>query len=118
MQCPSAQRPRRHCAPWHQATRWPACSTRFQHERRTAAPDVLAPNCAKRQGGCMSAVLKTAPGPLLRVDQLVKHFTIKGGLLSREVGRVHAVDGVSFDLATGETLGLVGRSEERRVGEG
>ena len=48
--------------------------------------------------------------PLLRVDQLVKHFTIKGGLLSREVGRVHAVDGVSFDVAQGETLGLVGES--------
>lgn len=48
--------------------------------------------------------------PLLRVNNLVKHFPLKGGLISREVGRVHAVNGVSFDLAKGETLGLVGES--------
>jgi len=48
--------------------------------------------------------------PLLRVDKLVKHFGIKGGFLGREQGRVHAVDGVSFDLAAGETLGLVDES--------
>jgi oligopeptide transport system ATP-binding protein len=48
--------------------------------------------------------------PLLRVKNLVKHFPIKGGLFSREVARVHAVDGVSFDINRGETLGLVGES--------
>ena len=48
--------------------------------------------------------------PLLQVKNLVKHFPIRGGLLQREVARVHAVDGVSFDLAPGETLGVVGES--------
>jgi oligopeptide/dipeptide ABC transporter ATP-binding protein len=48
--------------------------------------------------------------PLLEVENLRVHFPIKRGLLSRTVGRVFAVDGVSFDLAEGETLGLVGES--------
>ena len=48
--------------------------------------------------------------PLLRVKHLVKHFPVKGGLFGRQVDKVHAVDGVSFDLAKGETLGVVGES--------
>ncbi len=48
--------------------------------------------------------------PLLSVRGLRKHFAVKGGVFSREVERVHAVDGVSFDIAPGETLGLVGES--------
>jgi oligopeptide transport system ATP-binding protein len=48
--------------------------------------------------------------PLLEVSDLVKHYPVRGGLLRRRIGTVHAVDGVSFSLGIGQTLGLVGES--------
>lgn len=48
---------------------------------------------------------------LLEVRDLVKHFPIRQGIIfSKQVGAVQAVDGVSFDILKGETLGLVGES--------
>ena len=47
---------------------------------------------------------------LLQVDNLKKHFPITGGIFSRTVANVYAVDGISFTINHGETLGLVGES--------
>ena len=49
-------------------------------------------------------------GALLQVNDLVMHFPIYRGVIRRQVGAVRAVDGVSFDVKRGETLGLVGES--------
>ncbi|MHB8571391.1 MAG: ABC transporter ATP-binding protein [Candidatus Dormibacteria bacterium] len=48
--------------------------------------------------------------PLVSIRNLVKHFPIRAGVLQRVVGQVRAVDGVSLDIMSGETLGLVGES--------
>jgi ABC-type oligopeptide transport system ATPase subunit len=48
--------------------------------------------------------------PLLEVTDLVKHYAVRAGVLRRRVGTVHAVDGVSFTVGVGETLGMVGES--------
>ena len=48
--------------------------------------------------------------PLLQVNDLKKHFPVKKGLFGRQTEFVYAVDGVSFEIARGETLSLVGES--------
>jgi len=47
---------------------------------------------------------------LLKVDNLTKHFPILRGVFQRQVGVVHAVDGITFEIKPGETFGLVGES--------
>ncbi len=49
-------------------------------------------------------------GPVLEIEDLVKHFPIRAGFFRREVGRVHAVDGVTLSVDERETLGIVGES--------
>lgn len=48
--------------------------------------------------------------PLLEIKNLTKHFPIRGGFFLKEIGALKAVDGVSFSIKKGETLGLVGES--------
>ncbi|CAN5720655.1 dipeptide ABC transporter ATP-binding protein [soil metagenome] len=68
--------------------------------RAPAAPSAPEPTHA----------LPPAGEPLIEVRSLVKYFPITSGVLRRHVGDVHAVDDVSFDIARGEVLGLVGES--------
>lgn len=55
-------------------------------------------------------MLDARPAPLVQVEDLKMHFPIHTGLFRRHTGDVKAVDGVSFDIMAGQTLGLVGES--------
>ncbi|HEY7130643.1 MAG TPA: ABC transporter ATP-binding protein, partial [Candidatus Limnocylindrales bacterium] len=63
-----------------------------------------------RTGRTDFAARPDAGRTLVDVRNLVKHFPIRGGVLQREIAKVQAVDGVSFTIRRGETLGLVGES--------
>ena len=56
------------------------------------------------------AKLEYNPEYILMVRDLKKYFPIKGGMMNRVVGHVKAVDGVTFNLKRGTTMGLVGES--------
>ena len=58
----------------------------------------------------MASPAANGAAKVLEIVALKKHFPVKAGLLRRTVGQVYAVDGVSFSIAEGETLGLVGES--------
>ena len=48
--------------------------------------------------------------PILTVERLKKYYPVKGGVITHKIGDVRAVDGVSFSLEKGKTLGIVGES--------
>ena len=89
-------------------------------EFREEAVDVIAPTRASKRASCdrrggdrwcdSDGAVGDGRPPLMSVRELVKDFSVRGGLFSREVAKVQAVSDVSFDVYPGETLGLVGES--------
>ena len=131
--------PRRRRAPWTRSVPGGSARRRTSigHRRRDRGPGGLhrdgpepagcrcrSSRSTGRTGSCMTtdvapnavgvtpATMPEAPtGPLLQVEDLKVYFPIRDGIIrQRHVGDVQAVDGVSFELARGETLGLVGES--------
>jgi peptide/nickel transport system ATP-binding protein len=91
----------------------------YHHSSQHTAPlgdhDVRRPNQQKVTVITETAVPKNGDQPdsqaiLLKVENLVKYFPVRGGLMRRVQGQVRAVDDVSFSIKAGETLGLVGES--------
>jgi glutathione transport system ATP-binding protein len=83
---------------------------RFELVRMDATSATAAADAAAAQARPEPQPPYAAGQPILRVRDLVTRFDLRGGILGRVRGRVHAVEKVSFDLHPGETLGLVGES--------
>jgi peptide/nickel transport system ATP-binding protein len=86
-----------------------------QPGRAVSGRPVSAWDSQQQPGGAVAAPRPASPaaasaGPLLRVSGLVKDYPVRSGLLGRRSGSVSAVADVSFELAAGETFGLVGES--------
>ncbi|MET7574204.1 dipeptide ABC transporter ATP-binding protein [Streptomyces sp. NPDC005492] len=74
-------------------------------------PEDAAVTIPAQSEGTAQLTEDAAPGEiLLKVTGLQKHFPIRKGLFQRQVGAVHAVDGIDFEVKAGETLGVVGES--------
>src|SRR6476620_10146689 len=85
------------------ASCWPFWSRRGIDSSCGSSPPAVSPPATLPRRSSMAEAILTA-------TDLVKHYPIKGGVLRRTVGHVKAVDGVSFELLKGETLGIVGES--------
>ncbi|EKF18134.1 ABC transporter ATP-binding protein [Nitratireductor pacificus] len=85
----------------------------YTRELLAAVPrlgEMAGTTAPKRAGESADAAKPTHAEPLVAVKDLTVRFDIKGGILQRPMQRVHAVEGVSFDIMPGETLSLVGES--------
>ncbi|WP_238547627.1 ABC transporter ATP-binding protein [Meridianimarinicoccus roseus] len=80
----------------------------FAAPKSDYARELLA--AVPRLGDAPLRPARASEPPVLEVRDLCVRFDVKGGLLNRTIARVHAVEGVSFDIQPGETLALVGES--------